>query len=44
MHLLKKTDYDAKIRDIEGIVPNITSLATTAALIAVENEIQTLLI
>ena len=44
MHLLKKTDYDAKIRDIEGIVTNITSLGTTAALIAVENEIQMLVI
>ena len=44
VHLLKKTDYDAKIRDIEGIVTNITSLGTTAALIAVENKIQMLVI
>ena len=44
VHLLKKTDYDVKIRDIEGIVPNITSLGTTVALIAVENEIQMLVI
>ena len=39
MDLLRKTDYNAKIIEIEGKIPNITGLATTAALTAVENEI-----
>ena len=37
--LLRKTDYNSKIIEIEGKIPNITGLATTAALTAVENEI-----
>ena len=37
--LVKKTDYNAKITEIEGKVSSITGLATTAALIAVENKI-----
>ena len=37
--LVKKTDYDAKITEIEGKTPSITDLATTAALNAVENKI-----
>ena len=35
----KKTDYNAKIIEIEGKIPSITALATTAALTAVENKI-----
>ena len=37
--LTKKIDYDNKINEIEGKIPNITGLATTAALNAVKNEI-----
>ena len=29
--LVKKTDYDAKIRDIEGKIPSISNVATTDA-------------
>ena len=36
--LLKKTDNDNKITEIEEKIPSITSLATTAALNAVKNE------
>ena len=39
MELLKKTDYNNRITDIERKIPSITGLATTAALTAVENEI-----
>ena len=34
-----KTDYDRKISDIEGEIPNITGLATSTAFTAVENKI-----
>ena len=34
-----KTNYDAKIKDIEDKMPSITNLATTGALNAVENKI-----
>ena len=34
-----KTDYDSKISDIEGEIPNITGLATSTAFTAVENKI-----
>ena len=37
--LLKKTDYNAKITEIEGKIPSIRGLATNAALTAVENKI-----
>ena len=37
--LLKKTDYNAKITEIEGKIPDVSSLATKAALTAVENKI-----
>ena len=30
--LVTKTDYNAKITEIEGKIPNITGLATTTAL------------
>ena len=36
--LLKKTDYNAKITEIESKIPSISGLATTAGLPAVENE------
>ena len=36
---LNKTDYDKRITDIEGKIPSITNLATTAALNVVKNEI-----
>ena len=37
--LLRKTDYNANIIEIESKIPSITGLATTAALTAVENKI-----
>ena len=37
--LVNKTDYNSKIKNIEDKTPSITNLATTAALLAVENKI-----
>ena len=37
--LVKKTDYNTKITEIEGKIPSITSLDTTAALKTVNNKI-----
>ena len=37
--LVKKTDYNSNISEIDGKVPNITGLATNSALIAVANKI-----
>ena len=37
--LVKKTDYDTKINEIEGNIPNVSTLATKAALTPVENKI-----
>ena len=37
--LVKKTDYNGKIAEIESKTPSITGLATTAALTAIENKI-----
>ena len=37
--LFKKTDYNAKIIEIESTIRSIRGLATTAALNAVENKI-----
>ena len=37
--LVKKTNYNAKITEIEGKIPSISSLATNAALTAAENRI-----
>ena len=37
--LVKKTDYDAKIADIEGKISDVTNLATKTALTTVENKI-----
>ena len=39
MGLLRKTDYNAKITEIEGKIPSISVLATNAALTAVEYKI-----
>ena len=37
--LVKQTDYNAKITEIEGKIPSISGLATNAALTAAENKI-----
>ena len=37
--VVKKSDYNAKITEIEGNVPNISNLATKTALTSVENKI-----
>ena len=37
--LINKTDYNAKIKNIEDKIPNITGLATTPAFTVVENNI-----
>ena len=36
--IVKKTDYNAKITEIEGKIPSVSGLATNAALTAVENK------
>ena len=37
--LLKKTDFDSKITEVESKIPNISGLATNSSLTAVENKI-----
>ena len=37
--LLKKTDFDSKITEVEGKIPNISGLATNLSTTAVENKI-----
>ena len=37
--VLKKTDYNAKITEIEGKIPSISGLATIAALTTVKNKV-----
>ena len=37
--MLKKRDYNTKISEIDGKIPNISGLATTSALTSVENKI-----
>ena len=37
--VVKKTDYNAKITEIEGKIPDISNLATKIALTSVENKI-----
>ena len=37
--LVKKTDYNTKITEIEGKIPDISNLATKAALTTIENKI-----
>ena len=39
MVLLKKTDYNTKIAEIQGKIPDISNLATKTASTSVENEI-----
>ena len=39
MVLLKKTDYNTKIAEIEGKIPDVANLTTKTALTTVENEI-----
>ena len=39
MVLLKETDYNAKITEIQGKIPSISGLYTNAALTAVEDKI-----
>ena len=40
--LVNKTDHNAKIKNIEDKIPNMTSLAATVILTTVENKITTL--
>ena len=42
--LVKKTDYNAKITEIEGKMPRIRGLATNALLTTVENKIPNILV
>ena len=37
--LVKKTDFNATITEVEGKIPSITGLATSSALTAIENNI-----
>ena len=37
--MVKKTDFNAKVTEIEGKIPSISGLATNTALTAVENKI-----
>ena len=36
---LKKTDFNAKVTEIENKIPSVSGLATNSALSAVENKI-----
>ena len=37
--LVKKTDYNTKIAEIEGKIPNVSNLATKTALTTIKNKI-----
>ena len=37
--MVKKTDFNTKVTEIEGKIPSISGLATNSALTAVENKI-----
>ena len=37
--LVKKTDFNFKISEVEGKIPDVSSSVTNSALTAVENEI-----
>ena len=37
--MVKNTDFNTKITEVEGKIPNISGLATSSALTAVENKI-----
>ena len=39
LDLLKKTDYDNKITEMEGKIPSSSALATTAVINVTDNEI-----
>ena len=39
MHLLKKTDYDANITELENKIHTISGLVTDSALTSVQNKI-----
>ena len=39
MVLLKKTNYNTKITELENKIPDISNLATKTALTAIENKI-----
>ena len=39
--LVKKTDYDAKITEMEGKIPDVSNLATKTAVTTIENKINT---
>ena len=41
--LLRKTDFDSKITEVEGKIPNISDLATNSSLTAVESKIPDIL-
>ena len=38
-NFVKKSDYNAKVSEIEGNIPSISVLATTSALTAVRNKV-----
>ena len=38
-NLVKKTDFNTKVTEIEGKIPDVSSLATKSALKVVENKI-----
>ena len=38
-NFVKETDFDSKITEVEGKVPNISGLATNSSLTAAENKI-----
>ena len=37
--MVKKTDFNTRVTEIEGKIPNVSSLATKSALTVVENKI-----
>ena len=37
--MVKKTDFNIKVTEIEGKIPDVSSLVTKSALIVVENKI-----
>ena len=37
--LIKKIDFNSKVTEVEGKMPDVSSLATNSALTAVENKI-----
>ena len=41
--MVKKTDFNTKVTEIEGKIPSISGLATNSALTAVENDVSSLL-